>query len=91
MEGTESAGSTICELLDEASRHLEEQKLAQEELDCIVGRERLPSWRDKQKLIYLEAFIQELYRRNMAFNISTHYCNYSKFFFFLVLRGRNET
>ena len=83
MEGTESAGNTICELLDEASRHVEEQKFVQQELDSVVGCERLPSWRDKQKLISLEAFIQELYRRNMAFNISTHYCNYSKFYLFI--------
>lgn len=82
MEGTESA--TLCELLAEASRHPDEQKRVQEELDVVVGRERLPSWRDKQNLPYFEAFLQELYRHNVAFKISTHYCNYSKYIFFFI-------
>lgn len=84
MEGTESVGGTICLLLDEASKHLHEQKLVQEELDSIVGRERLPTWLDRQNLPYLEAFIQELYRHAMPFNVTTHYCNFSMYFIFLV-------
>lgn len=78
MEGTESVGGTIYELLQVASNYPEEQKLVQEELDSVVGQERLPSWIDRHKLPYLEAFIQELYRHNMPFNISTHYCNFKE-------------
>ncbi|TFK88359.1 cytochrome P450 [Polyporus arcularius HHB13444] len=35
---------------------------AQEELDRVVGRERLPTFDDERSLPYLEAFIAEVYR-----------------------------
>lgn len=79
MEGTESVGGTIFGLLEEASKHLDEQKLVQDELDSIIGRERIPSWSDRQNLPYFEAFIQELYRHAMPFNVTTIYSNFSKF------------
>lgn len=79
MEGTESVGGTIFGLLEEASKHLDEQKLVQDELDSVIGRERMPSWSDRQNVPYLEAFIQELYRHCMPFNVTTHYCNFSEF------------
>lgn len=82
MEGSESVGGTIFGLLKEASNHLDEQKLVQDELDSVIGRERIPSWSDRQNLPYVEAFIQELYRHSMPFNITTHYCNFSEFPFF---------
>ncbi|KFM63295.1 Cytochrome P450 1A1, partial [Stegodyphus mimosarum] len=62
MEGTESVTSALTTLLTAISKHPVEQKLAQEELDTVVGKERLPSWLDRQNLPYLEAMIQELYR-----------------------------
>jgi len=78
MEGTEYVGGTIFGLLQYASKQVREQKRVQEELDSIVGRERLPSCLDRPNLPYLEAFIQELYRHNMPFNISTHYSNFKE-------------
>lgn len=37
-------------------------KEAQKELDEVVGRERLPTWEDRQQLPYLVAFVSELHR-----------------------------
>lgn len=36
--------------------------LAREEIDRVVGRERLPEWSDRPNLPYVEAFVQELHR-----------------------------
>ena len=36
---------------------------AQEEIDRIIGRERLPDLTDRGSLPYLEALVMELYRR----------------------------
>ena len=38
------------------------QKQAHEELDAVVGRDRLPSFSDQQDLPYLEALCKELLR-----------------------------
>ncbi|KAJ6511703.1 cytochrome P450 [Mycena vulgaris] len=40
------------------------QKKAQEELDTVVGRDRLPSFQDRANLPYLNAIITEVYRWN---------------------------
>ncbi|KAG8183294.1 hypothetical protein JTE90_025994 [Oedothorax gibbosus] len=78
MEGTESTGDSVCILLTQASRYPEEQLKVQEELDTVVGREALPSWADRKRLPYLEAFIQELYRTRQPFSITTQYCNFEE-------------
>ncbi|XP_055947389.1 cytochrome P450 2J1-like [Argiope bruennichi] len=78
MEGTDSVGDTLCSLLTEAAKHPEEQKKVQEEMDSVIGRERLPSMLDKPKLPYLEAFIQELFRIAQAFYNTTHYSNFEE-------------
>ncbi|XP_015905322.1 cytochrome P450 2A13 [Parasteatoda tepidariorum] len=78
MEGTETVTTAIMCLLVEASKHLEEQMLVQKELDAVVGKERLPSWLDRQNLPYFQAFLQELYRVNLPFSITTHYCNFKE-------------
>lgn len=38
------------------------QRRAQEELDVVVGRERLPNFDDRPQLPYVEAVCQELRR-----------------------------
>ncbi|GFT67118.1 cytochrome P450 2C39, partial [Nephila pilipes] len=76
FEGTESAGATIESLLFELSKHPDVQKKAQAELDAVVGRERLPSWLDKQNLPYVDATLQELYRLAMVFKTSVMYSNF---------------
>ena len=41
---------------------------AQEEIDCVIGRDRLPELSDRASLPYLEALVMELYRR-VSYNI----------------------
>jgi cytochrome P450 len=40
------------------------QKRAQEEIDRVVGRDRLPTFADRYNLPYLEAIIWEILRWN---------------------------
>ncbi|KAJ7323905.1 cytochrome P450 [Mycena albidolilacea] len=42
--------------------HVDIQKKAQEELDRVVGRSRLPTFADQDKLPYVKAIISELHR-----------------------------
>lgn len=42
--------------------HPELQHKAQEELDRVVGRDRLPTFADRESLPYIEALIREVYR-----------------------------
>ncbi|KAL1938286.1 hypothetical protein VTO73DRAFT_11737 [Trametes versicolor] len=45
-------------------RNPEAVRKAQEEIDRMVGRERLPDFSDRASLPYLDAFLEELYRWN---------------------------
>lgn len=76
MEGSGPSG--ILGLLMEAAKHPEEQKLVQKEIDSVVGRDRLPSWLDRNDLAYTEAFIQELHRCGQSFYISNLYSNFGE-------------
>ncbi|GBM61724.1 Cytochrome P450 2C38 [Araneus ventricosus] len=78
FEGTESVSSTVAKLLVELSKHPDVQKKIQEELDSVVGRERLPSWTDKPNLPYLDATIQELSRVAALFLVLTMYSNFKE-------------
>lgn len=40
---------------------------AQEEIDRVVGRERLPQITDRQDLPYIEAIVKEAYRYGLIF------------------------
>ena len=42
--------------------HPEAFKRAQEELDTIIGRSRLPDFDDRESLPYLECLLREVYR-----------------------------
>lgn len=44
------------------TRNREVQKKAQEELDRVVGRERLPNFSDRDSLPYVSALLEEVYR-----------------------------
>ena len=37
-------------------------KRAQDEIDRVVGKERLPSFRDREKLPYINALVKEVLR-----------------------------
>lgn len=43
-------------------RYPETQKLAQEELDMVLGKNQLPEFADEGSLPYCEALVKELYR-----------------------------
>lgn len=43
-------------------QHPEAQKKAQEEMDRVVGTDRLPDWDDIPNLSYLNLILQETYR-----------------------------
>ena len=47
------------------------QKRAQAELDAVVGRDRLPTFDDRPRLPYIEAFSKELMRWLMVAPIGT--------------------
>ncbi|KAF7424558.1 hypothetical protein PC9H_009865 [Pleurotus ostreatus] len=40
------------------------QKLAQDEIDRVVGKDRLPTFEDRASLVYVECLVQELFRWN---------------------------
>jgi hypothetical protein len=44
--------------------HPEVQRKAQEEIDRVVGNDRLPSFADRQQLPYVDAIAKEVFRWN---------------------------
>jgi cytochrome P450 len=44
----------------------EAQRRAQEELDAVIGRDRLPTFNDRPHLPYIEAMCKELMRWQMV-------------------------
>ena len=42
--------------------HPETYQRAQEEIDMVVGRDRLPDFEDRDSLPYLEGLIKEVFR-----------------------------
>ncbi|KFM82752.1 Cytochrome P450 18a1, partial [Stegodyphus mimosarum] len=78
FEGIESVSIAATGLLTELSKHLDVQRKVQKEMDNIVGRDRLPSWTDRQNLPYLDATMYELYRVASPFLISTQLSNFEE-------------
>ncbi|ROV90952.1 hypothetical protein VPNG_10082 [Cytospora leucostoma] len=60
------------------------QKRAQEELDCVVGRDRLPGVEDEKNLPYCHAIIKEIERCHNPFWLGTPHVSTADF----VYRGR---
>ncbi|KAF8139802.1 cytochrome P450 [Boletus edulis] len=60
--GAETTASAITIMIMAAALHREAQSKAQEELDRVVGRERLPSFADQQMLPQVAAFTLESMR-----------------------------
>lgn len=50
----------------------EVQEKAQKEMDAVVGRDRLPTWEDRDNLVYLEALIREVLRWRPMVPLSKH-------------------
>ena len=63
VAGTETTANTLRWGLLFMMLHPEIQTRVQDELDAVVGRERLPQMSDRQNLPYTEAVILELQRR----------------------------
>lgn len=50
-------------------RHPEAFRKAQDEIDAVVGHDRLPDLNDRDSLPYLNALITELYRSVLIYNL----------------------
>lgn len=53
-------------------KHTDVQRKAQEELDRVVGTDRLPTFEDRESLPYIEAIIREAYRMLPVLPLGTH-------------------
>jgi len=54
------------------------QRRAQQELDAVIGRDRLPTFDDRQRLPYLEAICKELSRWQMVTPLGKHFLSWSR-------------
>ncbi|KAI1193754.1 cytochrome P450 [Nemania serpens] len=69
--GVETTASIMQWFLALAPSHVEVQKRAQEELDRVVGRDRLPNVDDESKLPYCHAIVKEIERSHNPFWLGT--------------------
>ena len=49
------------------------QRAAQDELDRVIGRERLPEMQDRDSLVYVSALVQEVLRSFIRCSLRTIY------------------
>ncbi|EJD39955.1 cytochrome P450 [Auricularia subglabra TFB-10046 SS5] len=63
LGATDTTASTVLAFVLAMVRYPEVQKKAQEELDRVVGPDRLPDFGDRKALPYVEATIRETYRK----------------------------
>ncbi|PPR04236.1 hypothetical protein CVT24_013340, partial [Panaeolus cyanescens] len=64
--GTDSTYSILSSFFLACTLHPEVQKKARDEIDRVVGTDRLPDYNDRESLPYVEALVKELYRWNPA-------------------------
>ncbi|OJT11091.1 O-methylsterigmatocystin oxidoreductase [Trametes pubescens] len=62
--GVETSRGTLRTFMLVMARERDVLRKAQEELDRVVGRERLPDFRDRESLPYVNAILEEVYRWN---------------------------
>ncbi|OAG24292.1 cytochrome P450 [Alternaria alternata] len=60
--GSETTGTTLNNFVLSMVLFPEAQKKAQEELDRVVGKDRLPTWEDEENLPYVRGVIKEVLR-----------------------------
>ncbi|KIK70290.1 hypothetical protein GYMLUDRAFT_67518 [Collybiopsis luxurians FD-317 M1] len=60
--GSDTTVSVVYSYLIAAVLYPEVQRKAQAEVDSVVGKDRLPSFQDRESLPYVEAVVKELYR-----------------------------
>ncbi|GLB43241.1 putative cytochrome p450 [Lyophyllum shimeji] len=62
LAGAETTSSTLCFFVLAMVLHPECQQKAQDEIDAVVGYDRLPEFHDRENLAYLECLLQETLR-----------------------------
>ncbi|KAF5019368.1 hypothetical protein F66182_8618 [Fusarium sp. NRRL 66182] len=62
VAGADTTVSSVACFFLAMSLHPEVQKKAQEEIDRVVGRDRIPASSDRQRLPYIEAVVKEVLR-----------------------------
>ncbi|GJJ15705.1 hypothetical protein Clacol_009983 [Clathrus columnatus] len=62
VAGTDTTVASLMWFMIAMMQFPEVQEKAQKELDEVVGRDRLPTWEDRDNLVYLEALIREVLR-----------------------------
>ncbi|GJE83988.1 cytochrome P450 [Phanerochaete sordida] len=72
--GGESTFGTLAVFIIAMALNPDKQALAQQEIDSIVGSERLPSMSDKPSLPYVDALIQEVIRWHPMLPLSIARC-----------------
>ncbi|EJD48008.1 cytochrome P450 [Auricularia subglabra TFB-10046 SS5] len=63
LGGADTTVSTVVAFIFAMVRNTGVQKKAQEELDRVIGPDRLPEFADREALPYIEAIIRETYRK----------------------------
>ena len=64
--GSDTTAATNASFVLAMTMHPEIQKKAQEELDRVIGPDRLPTWDDRSQLPYIDAILKETLRWNTA-------------------------
>ena len=70
LAGTETTSTTLRWALLYMMKYADVQERVQEEIDAVVGRDRLPQISDKPKLPYTEAVIHEIQRHGSIVFVS---------------------
>lgn len=60
--GSDTTSDAIATFIMTMLNHPEEQRKAQEELDRVVGRDRMPTFQDQDDLPYISAIVKEVQR-----------------------------
>lgn len=60
--GSETTATTLNNFILAMVLHPDAMKRAQDELDSVVGTERMPTWEDEEKLPYVRALVKEVLR-----------------------------
>lgn len=53
-------------------------KKAQEEIDSVVGNDRLPSYADRECMPYVDALVKEVFRWNTVVPTGEEFCSASR-------------
>ncbi|KAK7085879.1 hypothetical protein SK128_006582 [Halocaridina rubra] len=72
--GTETGSASVSFAILLCTLHPEVMRKLQEEIDTVVGQDRLPSIDDRPKLIYTEAVLTEVFRLRGAAPLTVPHC-----------------